>query len=62
MSEPIKLKVPYERFVAIAMKILSEEYKIKEGNTPLFMKRTNYDGDMECYEKPDYVEIELSHE
>lgn len=57
------IKIPYKIFIEIAMMGLKEKYPIiPVGASPIFMKEESYGSSSQCYETPEYVEIEIKAE
>lgn len=51
------VKIPWAEFLSYAMDTV--ESKFPGAGKPVMMKRHGYEPDGECYETPDYVEIEI---
>lgn len=52
-----QLKISWAQFVEYAIEKIREEYP--KAKSPTFMKTNGYESDGECYEKPEYVFINL---
>lgn len=51
------IKIPWSEFMSYAMEVVESKYPGAEN--PVLMKSGSYEGDRECYDIPEYVEIEL---
>ena len=58
----MKVKMEWPEFVALAMVAVSDHFASVSGHkvsNPQFMKRNDYEPDMDAYDYPDYVEFDI---
>lgn len=54
------IKIPFKPFIEIALNALyKSKYPNLDPSTVKFMKTRGYESDGECYEIPDYLEVQL---
>ena len=54
------IKLPFKEFIQTALTNLkNSRYPELDPSTVKFMKTHSYEGDGECYEIPDYIEIQV---
>lgn len=53
------IKIPYKDFIQYAILAIKEDNPKIKPETIKFMKTHSYESDGECYEIPDYIELEI---
>jgi hypothetical protein len=51
------IRIPWVEFLGYAMDTVESKYP--GATNPVLRKTTSYEGDMDCYDLPEFVEIEI---